>query len=151
VIGSSRKWGHLASGNVAFESPSTSRAKVSQLLEVGLGEALGYDVPNFLRSAREIAAIAAATPFVEPLGAAGGKLQVSLLAKAPSAAQRRKTLSFATQQDQLAIEGRELYWLPEGKITESELDMKGVEKALGAMTTRTQRTLRRLSKRLLDA
>lgn len=149
-LGLQNAWAFLASGNVAFESPSASRAQVSQLIEIGLSEALGYDVPTFLRTAREVAAIAAAVPFAEPQGAAGGKLQVSLLGENPSAAQRKKALSFATQQDQLAIEGQEFYWLPEGKITESELDLKGIEAALGAMTMRTQRTLQRLSKKLSD-
>ncbi len=149
-LGLQNPWAFLASGNVAFESPSRSRAQVSQLIEVGLNEALGYDVPTFLRTAREVAAIAAAIPFAEPQGAAGGKLQVSLLAKNPSATQRKKALSFATQQDQLTIEGREFYWLPEGKLTESELDLKGIEAALGVMTMRTQRTLQRLSKKLSD-
>lgn len=147
-LGLQNPWAFLASGNVAFESPSASRTQVSQLVETGLSEALGYDVPTFLRTEKEVAAIAAALPFTGPRRATGGKLQVSLLAKTPGAAERKKALSFATRQDRLAIDGREFYWLPEGKITESELDLKGIEAALGSMTMRTQRTLQRLSKKL---
>ena len=34
--------------------------------------------------------------------------------KKPSAAARKKVLALATDQDLLALEGRELYWLPSG-------------------------------------
>ncbi len=141
-------WAFLASGNVVLESSSASRAKVSRVIETGLQEALGYEVPTFLREAREVVRMAAATPFAEPHGSAGGKLQVSLLAKKPTAAQREKALTFATEKDQLAIGRQELYWLPEGNITDSSLDLSGVEKALGAMTMRTHRTIQRLSMKL---
>lgn len=143
-------WAFLASGNVAFESSSTSRAKVSQLIETGLREALGYEVRTFLRAAKDVVTLAEATPFAAPHGAAGGKLQVSLLAKKPTAAQAKKALSFATEKDQLAIRGQELYWLPEGNLTDSDLNLSGIEKALGPMTIRTQRTIQRLSKRISD-
>lgn len=141
-------WAFIASGNVAFVSPARSRAKVSQRIEQGLRDALGYEVPTFLRTGKEVAAIAEAAPFDPPHGTEGGKLQVALLQKTPTAAQRRKALAFATDQDRLAVEGQELYWLPRGKLTDSELDASGLEKALGPMTIRTHNTLVRLAKRL---
>jgi len=143
-------WAFLASGNVVFGAASSSRAKLAKLVESGLRDALGYDVPTFLRTAPELAAIAECAPFAEAVGVVGGKLQVAMLAKRPSAAQCKRALSVATAQDQLAIVGQELYWLPEGKLTESALDVKAIDKALGSMTTRTQRTLQRLSKKLLE-
>ena len=45
-----------------------------------------------------------------------GKLQVSLLEKKPSAAAKKKALALATDEDLLAIEARELYWLPSGGL-----------------------------------
>lgn len=141
-------WAFIASGNVAFESPSRSRAKMSQLIERGLRDALGYEVPTFLRTGGEVAAIAEAAPFDPPHGADGGKLQVSLLLKVPTATQKKKALALATDDDRLAVEGQELYWLPRGKLTDSELDTSGLEQALGPMTTRTHNTFVRLAKRL---
>lgn len=148
-LGLENAWAFLASGNVVFESPSTLR-KVSRVIEAGLRESLGYEVTTFLRAAGDIAKLASATPFAKPQGAAGGKVQVSMLAKKPTAAQAKRALAFATAEDQLAIQGQELYWLPKGNLTDSDLDHRGIEKALGAMTTRTQRTLQRLSKKLSD-
>ena len=118
---------------------------MARLIETGLKEALDYDVPTFLRGSREIVSLAAATPFPERQGPADGKLQVALLAKKPTAAQCEKALAFATAKDQLAIGDQELYWLPEGKLTESNLEWSGIEKALGTMTVRTQRTIQRLA------
>ena len=141
-------WAFIASGNVAFESRSRSRAQVAQLIERGLRDALGYEVPTFLRTASEVATIADAAPFDPPQGTAGGKLQVSLLTKAPTASQTKKALAFRTDDDRLAIQGQELYWLPRGGLSDSELDTAGLEKALGPITTRTHDTLQRLAKRL---
>ena len=81
------------------------------------------------------------------MGADGGKLQIALLAKKPTAAAEKRALTHATDDDRLQVHGRELYWLPRGKITESRLDYKALESALGALTTRTKRTLERLAAR----
>lgn len=43
---------------------------------------------------------------------------------------RKKVLALATDEDLLAIEGRELYWLPSGGLSESDLDSKALDAAL---------------------
>lgn len=141
-------WAFLASGNVVFETTKRSATKVQQELEAGLLKALEYEVPTFLRSAAELREVAAYKPFDSPTGTDGGKLQISFLASAPTPAKRKAALSCATRDDALHIEGREFYWLPKGKLTESELDMKSIDKALGPMTMRTQGTIVRLVKKL---
>ena len=101
-----------------FAPTTASEGALTKTIEAGLGEALGYEVPVFLRSCAEVAAIAAQEPFAAKLVAASkGKLQVTLLAKKPTAAARKKVLALATDEDRLAIEGRELYWLPSGGIS----------------------------------
>jgi hypothetical protein len=53
-----------ASGNVIFATPEReAEAKLAGRVEAELDERLGYDVPVFLRSAGELAAIAAQKPF----------------------------------------------------------------------------------------
>ena len=138
-----------ASGNVIFAvDGGESEAALTKKIEAGLGEGLGYEVPVFLRSAAEVAKIAAAEPFAAKLVAASkGKLQVSMLAKKPSAKERKAGLALATDEDLLAIEGRELYWLPSGGISESDLDLKALEKALGQGTTRTIGTIEQIAAR----
>lgn len=134
-----------ASGNVVF-SAKGSEAKLTGALEAGLGEALRYEVPVFLRSAKELSALAACEPFeAAAVKASKGKLQVALLSEKPTAKAREQALGEASDEDRLAIEGRELYWLPNGGISESELDLKLLEKALGPWTMRTMGTIEQIA------
>lgn len=139
-----------ASGNVIFSTAKReAEGKLAGRVEAELGERLGYDVPVFLRSAKEIEAIAAQQPFdAKAVAKSKGKLQVSLLQKKPSAAARKKALALATDEDLLAIEGRELYWLPSGGTLESGLDLKAIEKLLGADTRRTMGTIEQIALKL---
>jgi uncharacterized protein (DUF1697 family) len=135
-----------ASGNVIFEADGESEAALRKKIEAGLGEGLGYEVPVFLRSAAEVAAIAARKPFAaKAVAASKGKLQVSLLAKKPAAKDRKAVLALATDEDLLAIEERELYWLPSGGTIDSDLDLKAIDKALGKGTMRTMGTIEQIA------
>ena len=136
-----------ASGNVIFATPKReAEAKLAARVEAELDGRLGYDVPVFLRSAKEIAAIAAQQPFpAAKVKKSKGKLQVSLLEKKPSAAAKKKVLALAGDEDLLAIEERELYWLPSGGLLESDLDLKAIEKLLGADTRRTMGTIEQIA------
>jgi uncharacterized protein (DUF1697 family) len=136
-----------ASGNVIFASPQRDgEAKLARWVEAELDERLGYDVPVFLRSAGEVEAIAAREPFdAKRVERSKGKLQVSLLAKKPSAAAKKKVLAHASDEDLLAIEGRELYWLPSGGLLESDLDLKAIEALLGSDTRRTMGTIQQIA------
>ena len=87
----------------------------------------------------------------KPSSASKGKLQVSLLPKKPTAAARKKVLALATEEDRLAIEGRELYWLPSGGMLESELDLKAIEDALGPGTMRTKGTIEQIAAKTAPA
>jgi uncharacterized protein (DUF1697 family) len=139
-----------ASGNVIFATPKReAEAKLAAWVEVELDERLGYDVPVFLRSERELAAIAAQKPFpAAKLKRSKGKLQVSLLKKKPSAAAQKKVLALAGGEDLLAIEGRQLYWLPSGGLLESDLDLKAIETLLGPDTRRTMGTIEQIAAKL---
>jgi len=139
-----------ASGNVIFSLPKReAEGKLAARVEAELDERLGYDVPVFLRSAEEIAAIAAQQPFpAKAIEKSKGKLQVSLLKKKPSAAAKKKVLALAGEEDLLALEGRELYWLPSGGLLESDLDLKAIAKLLGVDTRRTMGTIEQIAAKL---
>jgi uncharacterized protein (DUF1697 family) len=136
-----------ASGNVILSTSKREvEGKLEQRIEAELGKRLGYEVPVFLRRIEEVAAIAAREPFeAKAVAESKGKLQVSFLQKKPSAAAQKKALAAATEEDLLAIEGRELYWLPSGGISESELDWKPIEAALGPGTIRTMGTVEQIA------
>lgn len=130
-----------ASGNVVFAKEGPAAALTSQL-EMGLAEALGYEVPVFLRTAKELLAIAGHDPFdAKAISASKGKLQIALLSKKPSAAAAKKALALSTDDDRLAVEARELYWLPKGGLSESDLDLDALAEILGPTTIRTKGTI----------
>lgn len=150
ALGMENATAYQAAGNVVFDSAERSAAKLTKRLEAGLERELAYPVPTFLRSAQEIHAIVACQPFsAEVIRESTGKLQVGLLREAPEDAARRGALSAATEDDRLAIHGRELYWLPARGVGRSELDWKTVDAHLGLMTVRTRGTLERLASKFL--
>ncbi|HKF83502.1 MAG TPA: DUF1697 domain-containing protein [Solirubrobacterales bacterium] len=61
-------------------------------------------------------------------------------------AAKKKALALAGDEDLLAIEGRELYWLPSGGLLESDLDLKAIEKLLGTDTRRTMGTIEQIAR-----
>ncbi|HET9163935.1 MAG TPA: DUF1697 domain-containing protein [Solirubrobacterales bacterium] len=139
-----------ASGNVIFASEGESEAKLGKRLEAWLGERLGYAVPVFLRSAAELRAIAAHEPFAaKHVAASKGKLQIALLGKKPTTAAGKEALALSTDEDRLAIEGRELYWLPDGGLSESELDLEALAVILGPTTIRTKGTIDQIAAKYL--
>lgn len=141
----------LASGNVVFEADGAA-TDLLRRIEDGLRAALGYEVPAFLRSAAEVRRIAARQPFdAARLASTSGRIQVALLPVAPRAAARRRILDLETADDRLAIHGSELYWLPRGGLSDSELDLATIGAVTGAMTIRTHRTLVRLAARFFAA
>jgi uncharacterized protein (DUF1697 family) len=139
-----------ASGNVIFTARKReAEARLATWVEAELDERLGFDVPVFLRSGVELTAIAAQEPFeADAVARSKGKLQISFLKKKPSAAARKKALALATDEDLLAITGRELYWLPSGGISESDLDLKAIDAALGSGTLRTMGTVAQIAAKL---
>ena len=134
------------SGNVAFDgdgaSPDDLRARIEEALE----SMLGYDVTVFLRNADEIRAIAAHEPFsTAQLERSKGKLQVMMLTRKPAAGARKSVLGLATEEDALAFGERELYWLPSGGMSDSNLDLKGIGQVLGTNTIRTKGTVEQMA------
>jgi uncharacterized protein (DUF1697 family) len=138
-----------ASGNVIFTKEGRP-AELTTELEAGLAEALGYEVPVFLRSAEQLLAIAGCVPFdAKHVEASKGKLQVALLTKKPSSAAVKKASALSTDADRLTIEGRELYWLPKGGMSESELDLEALATILGPTTIRTKGTIDQIAAKYL--
>jgi uncharacterized protein (DUF1697 family) len=136
-----------ASGNVVFVDPAgESESKLQKRVEKELDERLGYDVAVFLRSAEEVAAIAARDPFpAKAIEASKGKPQVVLLGRKPSAKAKKALAEITPEGDLMEIEGRELHWLPTVGLSETELDTKALDAALGKGTTRTAGTIEQIA------
>ena len=74
-------------------------------------------------------------------GARKGKPQVVLLGRKPSAKAKKALEEIAPDGDLMVVEGRELHWLPTVGLSETELDTKALDAALGKGTTRTAGTI----------
>jgi len=136
-----------ASGNIVFEGPRGSTAKLGERIGQEIEARKGFEVITFVRTAREVLAIAEHQPFSSELLRSRGKLQVVLMAKKPSAAARNAVLAFGSEDDRLKFEGRELYWLPRGGTRESALDKRKLDELLRPMTQRTKGTIEEMAKK----
>ena len=136
-----------ASGNVVFEAGRRGDAALCKVLEEGLREQLGYEVAVFVRNGAELNAIITAKPFGDAELKSAGKPQVALLAAKPSAGALEKVLALDSERDRLRFGERELFWLPAGGVSESELDWKAIAGALGATTVRTFGTVEQIAAR----
>ncbi len=140
-----------ASGNVVFTAGDEPADKLTRRIERELAQALGYDVPIYLRTADEVLRVAAHEPFpAATVAASKGKLQVMLLLERPTAAARRQALELAPPEDRLEFGARELYWLPAGGLLESELDLKALARLLGPTTVRTKGTMEQVARKYFD-
>jgi uncharacterized protein (DUF1697 family) len=130
-----------ASGNVIFEAPRESATALATKIEKSLAGDLGFTkATTFIRTASEMRALAADDPFPrEP----DQKLHVLFCLKKPPAS----VLELATGSDHLKIGKKELYWAPDGRMLDSELDLKAVEKLIGPNTARTKGTVDEIAAR----
>ena len=138
----------LASGNVVFDAASPD--DLESRIEAALEAALGYTVEAFVRDGAEVSEVAARQPFpAAAISASTGKPQVTFLRQAPAPAEVEAALAHDSDDDRVAVIGREWYWLPSGGISQSLLDVRAIERALGRGTTRTHNTVARLHARFV--
>jgi uncharacterized protein (DUF1697 family) len=144
ALGFSNVGAFLASGNIVFEAKG-GVASLTKAVEKGLRGALDYQVPTFIRAEKEVVAIASGNPFAQRKGRPpGGKRQVAFLKNPPPRGADKSLKKFESARDWLTLESTELHWWPDGGISSSDLDLKGIEKLLGPLTIRTHRTIDRM-------
>ena len=137
----------IASGNVVFDTPDPDADGLAEAIERHLQAALGYPVATFLRTAAEVAAVAAYEPFPpRELDAADAALYIVFLPAAPDAEAQVKLLAARTPADDFHCQGRELYWLRRRRLSDAAYPGPPIEKVLGQLTTvRNVTTVRRLA------
>lgn len=142
----------LASGNVVFATVDADVEEAEDGLgpriEAALERSLGYDVPVFLRTQAHLRSIVERRPFSPAERARStGKVQVLLLRSEPTGEAGAEALAHASDADRLALHGSELFWLPAGNMSASQLDLTALARILGPPTIRTANTLARLHAR----
>jgi len=141
----------IASGNVIFSSPRGDTAALQRKIEAHLHKALGYPVVTYLRSIPELAAVAAHAPFPQIEYEHGGRLFVGFMKSAATRSTVRAVAALRTEIDDLAVEGREVYWLRRAQLMASLATGPAIEKVVGSpITMRNVNTVRRLAKKYGD-
>jgi uncharacterized protein (DUF1697 family) len=136
---------HIASGNVVFDSAARNAAGLEAKIAKHLESGLGYPVATFLRTTKELAAVAAFDPFP---GASGAVLYVGLFAKALTKEQERALMAFRTATDEFRVHGREVYWSCATRSSDSEFSLARLERALKIEATfRNVNTVRKLAEK----
>lgn len=136
---------HIQSGNVIFTADAALASRLPSLLGTAIPEAFGFEAPVFLRTAREMEAIAAANPFLDR-GAPAAELHVAFLDRTPAAASIARLDPRRSPPDELLVHGREVYLhLPSG-VARTRLTNAYLDATLGATSTlRSWRTVLRLA------
>lgn len=137
----------IASGNVIFESRARGTAALEKKIATNLREALGYDVPTFIRTPAELAAIATYDPFPHEKDEGEPRvLWVGFLPSQPGNEARERFMAFRTETSDFHVHGREVFWLRRGIATELAIPGPRLEKAIGMPTTyRNVTTVRKLA------
>ena len=141
----------IASGNVIFDAPPRKKAAVlEKQIESHLRTALGYEVATFVRTEKELAAIAAYAPFSEEEMASAGALNVAFLPEELGDACKGALESFKTEMDDFHTHQREVYWRCTKKQSESKFSNVVFERKLKIRATfRGINTVKRLAAKLL--
>ena len=141
----------IASGNVIFDAPPRKKAAVlEKQIESHLHSALGYEVATFVRTEKELAAIAAYKPFSEAELASAGALNVAFLAEPLGETEKAVLESVKTEMDDFHTHLREVYWRCTKKQSESKFSNVVFERKLKLKATfRGINTVRKLAAKLV--
>jgi uncharacterized protein (DUF1697 family) len=134
---------YVQSGNVVFAS-TDAPSRVAKRLERRIQQVFGLQVPVLLRTAEELADVAAANPFLGTIDDLA-KLHVVFLADTPAPSAVAGLDPDRSPPDELAVSGREVYLrLPHG-AGRTKLTVDYFERALGTRATaRNWRTVTKL-------
>ncbi|MBS1854443.1 MAG: DUF1697 domain-containing protein [Acidobacteria bacterium] len=125
----------LASGNVLFHVGAREKARAGARIKDAIDAAFGFRVAVMLRTAAEMRAVVAASPFAARPGIDPAKLAVTFLAAAPDPAARARLAAIAGVPEEVHAGERELYvYYPNG-FSQAQLADKMLRQALGGMVT----------------
>jgi uncharacterized protein (DUF1697 family) len=137
---------YVQSGNVLFEAPSGTEAALAKKIAPRLQKDVGFPIAVLVRSAAELARVAAHNPFLKEKGIDVSKLHVTFLHGDPPAAGLQKMAALDAGSDRFVARGTTIYLhCPDG-YGSSKLVNNAFERALkvGA-TTRNWKTVTTLA------
>ena len=135
---------YIQSGNLIFAS-GKQNSELESILEKGIKETFGFDVPVIVRSSKELDASIKNNPFYDE-NADINSLHLTFLKEKPSKENEEKALTFNYEPDKFKIQDKYVYIFCEGKYHQSKLTNNFFEKKLDTgATTRNWKTVLKLS------
>jgi len=125
----------IASGNVIFTTPSKDGKALERRIEERLQKAFGHEVRTFVRTESEVARIAAYAPFKPAQIRAAAVFCVGFLEAPLKPDAVKAVMSLRTADDDLHVNGRELYWISKKGQGQAEFSNALLEKTLKARST----------------
>ena len=133
-----------AAGNIVFRAGDATYASEASIASL-LTDAYGFDTPVFMRSEPALRSVIARCPFTaDQVAATTGKIQVTFMASEPADQLIAHVAEVTPDEDLVAFDGREWFWLPVDGVSNSKLRVPTIERIVGPMTMRTLGTLERL-------
>lgn len=135
----------IASGNVVFESDASEEDLAAEI-ELHLQRRLGYDVDTFVRSMEQLKQILQLDVFPN-VDASGRTLHVIFLREAPAQDYVEALRVLQTDDDHFAVRGREVFWLRNGRLSDSPIPSADLARSLGSVSTtmRNMNTVARIA------
>jgi uncharacterized protein (DUF1697 family) len=135
----------IASGNVVFDAPWKSVARIERAIEQQLAEALGFTVTTFVRTLPELSALAAHPLVSGKKLEDGASLFVAFVRDTPGAETTRKLLALRSKEEAFEVHAHHVLWIVRGRFSNSALSGPSLERTLGVPTTvRNATTVRRI-------
>lgn len=136
---------YINTGNVRVTTSLRSRAKVEQSLEKAFRAEAGFDVPTIVFTPQELSAVAADADDL----AAGhnGRLYISLLKDAPTAAEVKRLDGAGQEGERAEVRGRAAHLLLGQEYHSAKLSNAVVERHLGVATNRNLKVIRTLAEK----
>jgi uncharacterized protein (DUF1697 family) len=125
---------HIQSGNVVFSADPEVARWVPHAVRDAIDDRFSFTVPVVLRSAQELAQVAADNPFLHA-GHAVDKLHVLFLSDHPDPARVAALDSNHSLPDEFAVHGREVYLLLPHGVGRTKLTNDYFDRALGTSST----------------
>lgn len=125
----------IASGNVIFDAKTVNTKLLEKKIEDKLQEALGYEVPTFIRTDTELSEISKYQPFPQSQMDTATAFNIFFLANTLDESSKQKLMTLQTEIDDLHIHGREIYWLCRKRQSDSKVSNAVIEKKLGIKST----------------
>jgi uncharacterized protein (DUF1697 family) len=136
----------IASGNIVFSSRSTSVPALDKKIAKGLHAVLGYDVPCFVRTGEEVAAISKYKPFTATQMVDSLTFCVGLLGEPLAPTAKKALMALQTPIDIFHVNDREIYWSSKNGQSDSVISNVLLERTLKVrFTFRGMNTMLRLT------